>query len=142
VAEDEEQSVNKGRLPWGWLARRWVALAVAGAIVLLLGLGIGAAVLTSGSSQRRTAVEKASCTTAGQALQEVRQPLQQGDIQGTIQAAQNVLPRVEALTRERGISSGLVRVLDNLAGALQATSNGSAASLPGAGNQLRAACPS
>jgi hypothetical protein len=47
-----------------------------------------------------------------------------------------------SLGHQPGLSRAVLTALTNLAGAIQATANGSAASIPGSDSRLAAACPS
>jgi hypothetical protein len=115
-----------------------VVVAVVGVVV---GLGIAVAVLAAhGGTHPVSASQSRVCTQARQALESVRQPLQDGDIPGTIQAAQAALLKTQSLAHQPGVSPAVNENLKGLVGALQATANGSAASIPRAGKQLADAC--
>ncbi|HWC37977.1 MAG TPA: hypothetical protein VG476_05590 [Acidimicrobiales bacterium] len=118
-------------------------LVVGGAAVVLatvvIVLGVLAATLTSHGA-RHGPNDSRVCSEARHVLRVVQQPLQSGDIQGTIQAAQVVRPEAISLSNQSGLSRGVRAALRNLADALEATANGSAASIPRADRQLAAAC--
>jgi hypothetical protein len=125
------------------LVRRPVAVGLVTAVVLLVvGLGIAAVVLARPSHRSLTPTEAVVCNTARQVLASVQQPLEAGDIQGTIQAAQAAVPEAQPLGHQRGLSADLVRALNDLTNALVGTANGSSSSVATARKQLSAACHS
>jgi hypothetical protein len=134
--------VDNARTTPHWSKRSLVVGGVAAVLAaVFIVVGVVAATLTShGGSHGPN--DSRVCSEARHVLRAVQQPLQAGDVQGTIQAAQVVLPQAMSLGHQPGLSRAVLTALTNLAGAIEATANGSAASIPGAESRLAAACRS